>query len=126
MGGVTFGWIYIAMLRRGNDLSAPLNQFAGWVGRLFSRSDRSIPRHKSSKIFLRHSSVPASHRRGEISESTGRRRTAQSQRGAAGASPDERRKHQERLDTILDKIKDKGYDSLSEEEKEFLFIASKK
>ena len=34
--------------------------------------------------------------------------------------------YQERLDAILDKIKQKGYESLSEEEKEFLFNASKK
>jgi membrane associated rhomboid family serine protease len=34
--------------------------------------------------------------------------------------------HQEKLDQILDKIKHKGYDSLTEEEKEFLFQASKK
>ncbi len=33
---------------------------------------------------------------------------------------------QERIDQILDKISQKGYDSLSEEEKEYLFLASKK
>lgn len=34
--------------------------------------------------------------------------------------------HQERVDEILDKIKAQGYESLTEEEKEFLFLASKK
>jgi hypothetical protein len=34
--------------------------------------------------------------------------------------------HQTQLDQILDKIKQKGYDSLSDVEKEFLFQASKK
>ena len=34
--------------------------------------------------------------------------------------------YQAQLDHILDKIKQKGYDSLSDEEKEFLFQASKK
>jgi len=33
---------------------------------------------------------------------------------------------QETVDAILDKISQKGYDSLSEEEKEFLYQASKK
>jgi len=33
--------------------------------------------------------------------------------------------HQEELDAILDKIKQSGYDSLNNEEKEFLFNASK-
>ena len=34
--------------------------------------------------------------------------------------------HQEKLDTILDKIKQSGYESLSAMEKEFLFNASQK
>lgn len=34
--------------------------------------------------------------------------------------------HQERVDQILEKIKAQGYESLTEEEKEFLFLASKK
>ena len=33
---------------------------------------------------------------------------------------------QARIDAILDKIKEAGYDSLTKEEKEFLFKASKK
>ncbi|MEM6770020.1 MAG: DUF6576 domain-containing protein [Bacteroidota bacterium] len=36
------------------------------------------------------------------------------------------RSHQEELDAILDKIKDKGYNSLTKEEKDFLFRASNK
>ena len=34
--------------------------------------------------------------------------------------------HQEQLDLILDKIKESGYDNLTDEEKEFLYNASKK
>ena len=34
--------------------------------------------------------------------------------------------HQEQLDAILEKIKEAGYESLTAEEKEFLFQASKK
>lgn len=34
--------------------------------------------------------------------------------------------HQERVDAILEKIKAQGYDNLTDEEKEFLFQASKK
>ncbi len=34
--------------------------------------------------------------------------------------------HQKELDRILDKIKKEGYENLSEEEKEFLFLASKR
>ena len=47
--------------------------------------------------------------------------------GRGNASSDSKgSSYQEQLDAILDKIKDKGYDSLSAEEKEFLFNASKK
>jgi hypothetical protein len=34
--------------------------------------------------------------------------------------------HQEQLDLILDKIKQKGFDQLTQEEKDFLYEASKK
>ncbi|HOY31620.1 MAG TPA: rhomboid family intramembrane serine protease [Bacteroidales bacterium] len=37
----------------------------------------------------------------------------------------ERRKHQQRIDDILDKIKKSGYESLSKEDKEYLFKESK-
>ena len=49
-------------------------------------------------------------------------------RGASsrGNNKSDNRSHQERLDEILDKIKQSGYDSLTDSEKEFLFNASKK
>jgi len=39
---------------------------------------------------------------------------------------DESMPYQEQLDKILDKIKQDGYDNLTDEEKEFLFQASKR
>ena len=39
---------------------------------------------------------------------------------------EDRQAEKERVDEILDKISQKGYDSLSSEEKEFLFHYSKK
>ena len=51
------------------------------------------------------------------------RSQASKQRGEAAS---DNKNYQERLDGILDKIKKSGYDSLSKEEKEFLFNASKK
>ena len=47
-------------------------------------------------------------------------------RARGSKATDESLPYQEQLDRILEKIKDKGYDNLSEEEKEFLFQASKR
>ena len=42
------------------------------------------------------------------------------------APPAREQGYQERLDAILDKIKQSGYESLTTEEKEFLYQASQK
>jgi hypothetical protein len=105
------------MLRRGNDLSVPLNKLADWFTGLFRRRQR-FPRSRSSRVFVRHSSVATAGRKGEAG-------VKQKSKGShvSDIRPSE---HQARLDAILDKIKENGYDSLTAEEKEFLFLASKK
>lgn len=52
----------------------------------------------------------------------------QARRKSSGGhkSDSETLSHQEKVDAILDKIKQTGYNSLTSEEKEFLFNASKK
>jgi membrane associated rhomboid family serine protease len=108
LGGVMFGVIFISMLRRGSDLSVPLNNVFDWVRGLFADRRSSVPTRNrpASKVFVRHKSATKSRDR----------------------QPDKPTniEHQERLDTILEKIKDQGYESLSPEDKEFLFQASKK
>lgn len=106
LGGVAFGWIFISMLRRGNDLSVPVNRFFDAISRMISGRTRRSPARTKSKVFIRHKSPAAQMQTKE--------------------KPPRTKDYQERLDTILDKIKDHGYDSLSAEEKEFLFLASKK
>jgi len=119
LGGVVFGWIFITMLRQGTDPTIPVNRFFDWGARLVSGRRRPVRPRKSPKVFMRHSSVPASHRsHSEMARASNRSPKSDIRNEA----PD----YQERLDAILDKIKDKGYESLSAEEKEFLFIASKK
>ena len=44
--------------------------------------------------------------------------------GGRATTLDDAASHQEQLDAILDKIKDRGYNSLSKDEKDFLFRAS--
>jgi hypothetical protein len=121
LGGVAFGWIYILLLRQGRDLSAPVNQFFDWVSGLFAGNRRKVRRHRPTQVFARHSSVGTSRRRhSEVASTTAGSQSQVRENRNLGKD------HQERLDAILDKIKQKGYDSLSAEEKEFLFLASKK
>jgi hypothetical protein len=111
-----FGWIFIAMLRQGTDLSVPVNRLSDAINRLITGRRHSIPRsHRStfgrsdrpkSSVYVRHKSASAEKKSPD--------------------RPPRSKDFQARLDAILDKIKDKGYDSLSDEEKEFLFLASKK
>ncbi len=104
LGGAFFGFIFIKMLQRGSDISEPVNKLFGWFQSLLSNQPR--PKRKKTTMFARH-----------IRQGQGQRRSDRS------PQPDD---HQKRLDVILEKIKDDGYDSLTAEEKEFLFQASKK
>ncbi len=109
LGGAAFGWFFVFQLRNGNDWSAPVNSLMDGIGNFF----RSLfsGRRGGPKVVYRN---------------PGRsRKQAGSSRGQA-ASDSKSKDHQERLDAILDKIKQSGYNSLSKEEKEFLFNASKK
>ncbi len=102
LGGALFGWVFIRQLQSGNDWAHPVNSFLDKVSNFFQGLGGSHSK-KGPRVVYRNTS--------------GRQRTDK-------ASPDQ--SYQERLDTILDKIKQSGYESLSESEKEFLFNASKK
>jgi membrane associated rhomboid family serine protease len=111
LGGAAMGWFYVQQLRNGNDMAVPINrwirQLSAFWSSLFSGGSNTGGR-------------PA----GPRAKSTGVPRNPLKRRG--GARSDEEMSDQERLDAILDKIKENGYESLSAEEKEFLFNASKK
>jgi membrane associated rhomboid family serine protease len=92
LGGVAFGWIFVAMLRRGNDIAAPVNRVLDAVSRIGSGKRRVPSSRHTSKVFVRHKSAAT------------KKHTTD--------KPPRTKDYQERLDTILDKIKDKGYDSL--------------
>lgn len=108
LGGAAFGWLFATQLKQGNDLSAPINNFLdrliNWY-QSFNTSKTKGPRmaYKNPKA-----------------------KGAKRPRSKPNASSDSSNSYQEQLDTILDKIKQTGYESLSEAEKEFLFNASKK
>lgn len=109
IGGAIMGGIFIWQLRQGNDLSIPVNNLLTSIQEFF----RSITGNKS--------------RNGPrvVYRNTAKTRKSRNSRGDA-TTDEEDLSHQEQLDAILDKIKKSGYESLSSEEKEFLFNASKK
>jgi membrane associated rhomboid family serine protease len=101
LGGALFGWFFASNLKRGNDLSIGFNKF---VDRLLDLFKGGSP-GKRSKLKVSHKS---GHKKKPVDKKV----------------VDDGM--QERVDKILDKINDVGYEKLTEEEKEFLFIASKK
>lgn len=98
LGGALFGFLYIKQLQNGKDWSVGFNKVVDKVVSLF-RSPKKGPRKVYSNTDKARSSSSTEH---------------------FGSS-----EKQARVDAILDKIKDSGYDSLSKEEKAFLFKVSK-
>lgn len=97
VGGALMGGLYVGMLQAGNDLTGPLQRLFGSI------EDRKHARPKvpMTVVFNRkrpERSVPNIEREQDV---------------------------QEKIDEILDKINATGYDSLSKDEKEFLYEASK-
>ncbi len=104
LGGAVLGFFFIRQLQQGLDFLHPLEKLINktsdfLLGRTPQRTSRS-----PLKV--------------EYKASVGQNR-------ASGQSKTDL-SFQEKLDTILDKIKSDGYESLTDEEKEFLFQASKK
>jgi len=100
LGGALMGFIYIKQLTRGHEMGR-------WVFRImeFVKS-----------FFIRQPTIKVSHRQ------TAKKPSASGQAPKkSGATV----VNQAEIDKILDKISERGYDSLSKEEKEKLFNASK-
>ncbi|NVK28664.1 MAG: rhomboid family intramembrane serine protease [Flavobacteriia bacterium] len=102
LGGVAVGYFYVRALENGRDWS---NGFWNLIRRL-------------SSIFERKPKLRTVHKKSYDQRSS--RRSTASKAAQSGGND------QKRMDEILDKIKDHGYDKLSKEEKDFLFQFSKK
>lgn len=106
IGGIIMGIIFVGQLRKGNDLSIPVNNFLDKIKNFFNKTEqRSKP-----KVAYRNPKIKEM--RKKRNEKKGERKTDDN--------------HEQKLNAILDKIKSTGMESLSEEEKEFLLNASKK
>lgn len=100
IGGAFFGFIFIKALQSGTDLSSGFNSVLDFFVNLFS-SKKTTPFKKI------HKNPKSSNPTKTTSRVVTKDRT------------------QQQIDEILDKISQSGYDSLTKEEKEFLFKAGK-
>lgn len=107
IGGSILGGLYVTGLRSGYELSSPVNKIANRIMSIFDPTLRIKPKKKSP--------LKVTFKADERRERSGRR---SDDTGPQYSSAD-------RLDEILDKIKDKGIKSLSKEEREFLENQSK-
>jgi membrane associated rhomboid family serine protease len=98
IGGALIGFFYINQLQKGNDFGQPIIKVLNWFGSFFK------PR---SRIKVSYKSKPTS-------------------KSATGPETKTRKISQDEIDAILDKISQGGYESLTKEEKQKLFDASRK
>lgn len=105
LGGAGFGYLYAKQLGRGNNIASGFEKFLDWFGSLFS--SKSAPQ-KRSNLKTVHKRKPSA---GTPSGFSVRARN--------------KREQQEKIDAILDKISKSGYDSLTKQEKDYLFNAGK-
>jgi membrane associated rhomboid family serine protease len=96
LGGALWGFIYIALLRRGLDPGRHLSAWISAIGSIFRPKPRMRVEYRSNR---------------PLTDDNYNKQRAENQK---------------KLDRILDKISKHGYDSLSSEEKEILFRMSNK
>ncbi len=100
LSGALFGYIYIQLLKNGTDLSRIVSSIIDFWVNLFSTNKKT----PFKKVHVTTARKPVEKRESKI------------------VTKD---KTQQQIDEILDKISQSGYDSLTKEEKEFLFRAGK-
>jgi membrane associated rhomboid family serine protease len=106
LAGASFGLFFVYQLRQGMDLVEPMGNFIQKLSLWFTGTNKVNKSKKASPLSVKFKKKKAGNQK------------------KGSSTPDV--SFQEKLDAILDKIKEDGYDSLTSEEKEFLFQASKK
>lgn len=100
LGGAALGFVYIIQLRNGRDLGVPVQAVGQFFERLFSNKPKVKVTYRKKNYEYKSEPLKPT-KNGEITS-------------------------QEEIDRILDKIAEKGYDSLSKDEKRRLFDFSNK
>jgi membrane associated rhomboid family serine protease len=106
LSGALFGYIYIKLLQNGTDLSRIVTATLNFFASLFS-AKKATP---FKKVHV------------NTKKTVAKRSTSEQVRQSKIVTKD---KTQQQIDEILDKISQSGYDSLTAEEKEFLFKSGK-
>jgi len=99
LGGIALGFLYATQLKKGTDIGKGFERIMDSITSLFSKKSRLKTVHRSK----RKGKAYAGHTKDEFDEFN----------------------KQKQIDIILDKISKSGYESLSKEEKEFLFRSGK-
>lgn len=107
LGGAGFGYFYAKQLGKGNNIASGFEKMLDWFGSMFSTSGSPKPEKRSN--------LKTVHKR---------KTTTGTPRGFTSRARN-KREQQEKIDAILDKISKSGYDSLSKQEKDYLFNAGK-
>lgn len=94
LGGALMGFVYIKLLRNGNDWGNWMHHIYNWFVHLFDPKEKPQKRTLKKEVFY----------------------------NTKGQKPYTRKPNitQQRVDEILDKISQKGYEALSQEEKDIL------
>ncbi|MGF1564040.1 MAG: rhomboid family intramembrane serine protease [Flavobacteriales bacterium] len=95
LGGALYGFLSMSLIRKGTDLN-------GWMERLIDFFARLFTRGEKMRVAYRN-------------------READKRRKSDEEFNVEKKARQERIDAILDKISRNGYDSLTKDEKDYLF-----
>lgn len=106
LGGALMGYLYVKQLQSGTDLGAWVIGFINFV----------------KSLFVRQPNIKVSHRKKQKTSPASRTRKSAGKKASGAKS----KSSQEEIDAILDKISQSGYESLSKDEKQKLFDASKK
>ncbi|UII27425.1 rhomboid family intramembrane serine protease [Fulvivirga maritima] len=104
LGGALVGFIYIKQIQKGTDLG-------NWVIRIM---------YFFKRLFTSSPNIKVSYKR------TKQSRKSKAHTSTASSPVHSKKSDQAEIDAILDKISEKGYESLSKEEKQKLFNASNK
>jgi membrane associated rhomboid family serine protease len=97
LGGALWGYLYMAQLKNGKDISAKFNE---WLYSL---------KNIVQSVFTKKSKIHVSYKRNDTQHMTDRQYNKK------------KKEEQEHINYILDKIARSGYDSLTKKEKEALF-----
>jgi len=105
LGGAALGYFYTTQLSQGRDIGAWFEKIMDYISGIFTKKEKKTPFQK----VYRNKTKPK-----------GKRGPYQN-----NSSTSDQAEKQRKIDEILDKISKNGYESLSKEEKDFLFNAGR-